>query len=261
MEGEAYGFIKDFFKYEEIMDQCIEIADSQRIDRCDELTIENFDKFVFDVKSKCPQVILYLQKIYENNNMSSVGCKFLYYWVYNYLLQKKQINKIRTIYLTFLSTYSVTYSNHNLTDARKISIKEVDLPKVTALYDMYKNLKTIKQNCKPNKSEEYCSLVKEIINQYNMQLQKEDIEISATHVLPHYHSNIKAPILTTITVILMITFFIFIANKISPHVPFLHHGIKRIKNKLKNTVIEWNMLQSQGLRNSFLNTDRYSVFI
>ncbi|GAW84070.1 variable surface protein [Plasmodium gonderi] len=269
-----YGFVNSLFP------ECKEAIEENR---AHELTnywdahcqkINDFSEVVkSDVKNTiCPQVMLYLYKIYsvQENPLKEVGFKYIYYWLYkDHLKEGKKSSDIKTLYEELLKVYNDFSKNVSNIDFYQKNKSDDELENLKDIYDLNIKLQSIQNtsycninnrcDCAEQCAKIYNRLKSACISHYDHNLHNVldkyrnkfiDLELNSTcdnilHlILPLSQDNkqmiisskssIVFPRTIPIFVMLILSFFLFLVYKFSPYGLWMKHKIKSIKKKGNN---------------------------
>ncbi|GAW84151.1 variable surface protein [Plasmodium gonderi] len=229
--------------------------------------LEHLFRDMYDPQKICHQVIEYLGVINNENNESfkKVGCVYLYYWIYNDLLKddKKGINHMPNIYDEFIKIFKEMYkTTNNFCNSSEETIKKEDLPKLTVIYEMYKNKEYIEEFCLPNTDDDYCNVLKEHIKKYNNLVHAVVSEIHTPckqDALPSRGKNIGSTIIITIFATLLISIFLFVLYEFTTFGSWIRHKILRRRKGLNNIEEKLDGLQGSELFTSMPRNSNHNM--
>ncbi|GAW84332.1 variable surface protein [Plasmodium gonderi] len=267
-ENKKYAFLKEFNTYKQKMDHCVNYSEDQYNNKCDNIVMDTYGNSNYVYKGKCPQIICYLKSILHDDqkSFSAVGCKYLNYWVYHDLLNRKYITGILSLYHSLLTNLYSIFSEEALKDAKKKYIQDIDLPEITAIFNMNSCLDIKKRKGQYDAGDHFCKELEEYIYKYNSLTNYKDSITGASHKISHCKTNTSANIIIPTILILLIPGFLFTFYKvnddviITPHNSRFHRGIANIINKWCNIhQIKRNSLQQPDTCNSILWESRYNM--
>ncbi|GAW84564.1 variable surface protein [Plasmodium gonderi] len=117
MENINFEYIEGFSKCEAIMNEneMYEISSFKSI--CNKNVLRNFDESGTENMKTCINVMKYISNIYTltmDNEPTETPCLYMYYWIYNYLMENKKVNITRKLFIEFLKTYEDDAHNNTL---------------------------------------------------------------------------------------------------------------------------------------------------
>ncbi|GAW83944.1 variable surface protein [Plasmodium gonderi] len=210
---------------------------------------------IYDPEKICLQVQEYLGEINNelNKSLNKAACAYFYYWIYDELLkdEKKEIKNIPIIYNEFVDIFIKTIKEHNnICKNSDDIIKEEDVPKLTIIYDMYKNEEYMKKACLPNRVDEYCNALRDYIKKYNNITQailSEIHEPFKRDILPSHGYNIGSTIIITIFATLLISIFLFVLYEFTTIVSWLRRTILCKRKGLNNIEEKWEKYEGSDI--------------
>ncbi|GAW84391.1 variable surface protein [Plasmodium gonderi] len=200
----------------------------------------------------CNQVMEYLAYVNggTKESLNEFGCEYLYYWIYELLHHKDNIDitvQVDEVYDELLNIFIKgykTYFNGEIKISRclKNGIKEIDFPKIRAIYDMYNKIIIHTYN-----TNNIFQDVVDIMNKHNKQIESVYDEISKSLITTPCKSNIASPIMITI----LVTF--------SECGLWIRRAIAWKRNHLDNIDEERNIYQETEISSSLLRDSRYNI--
>ncbi|GAW84518.1 variable surface protein [Plasmodium gonderi] len=167
----------------------------------------------------CNQVMEYLAYVNgssKGESLNEFGCEYLYYWIY--VLLHHKYNTVITVHVDevydeLLNIFIKGYIEHFVGDIKisrclKDRTKEIDFPKIRAIYDIYHKIITHTYG-----NVENFKYVVDIMNKHNKQIESVYDEVSKSSITTPCKSSITTPIMITILVTLLICIFIFVLLK------------------------------------------------
>ncbi|GAW83999.1 variable surface protein [Plasmodium gonderi] len=220
------------------MELCKNKGEEMYKEKCNELEIRGFGTLNEQVKYNCPQIMSYLYKIYEdnNNNFPEAGCKYLNYWIYHELLQKKYITGISSLYITLFSLLPSFYNSIHVNKFLTMYIVDTDLSKVTAIYYIYKCLNIVNDNQRNNKDQDFCNAIEVITNEYKPNIHTTFSGFCENNVIPSCKNTM-----------------------FTPYGPYLSYGLQKIKNMWNNVNKEWDIIDHPGIINFNSREREYDI--
>ncbi|GAW84663.1 variable surface protein [Plasmodium gonderi] len=172
----------------------------------------------------CNQVMEYLAYVNASTkeSLNEFGCEYLYYWIYELLHHKDNIDitvQVDEVYDELLNIFIKGYKDLRFEGDIKIlrclknGIKEIDFPKIRAIYDMYNKIITHTYRNVDNFKD-----VVDMMNKHNKKMETLNGEISKSPITIPCKSNIAAHIIITLLVTLLICIFIFVLLKVKYHI-------------------------------------------
>ncbi|GAW84272.1 variable surface protein, partial [Plasmodium gonderi] len=146
-------------------------ANSLYKEKCNQIDDKYPDIFNSNINEICCQSLKYLDEIYNGRDASldTAGFKYLYYWLYKYKLKwGKKSSDIKNFYDELINIYKINDMSYTVeTDYQSVTVDEFE--NLKSSYDMHNSFIFIKEKCKPNENESYCTKIKEIMDKYNKQ--------------------------------------------------------------------------------------------
>ncbi|GAW83957.1 variable surface protein [Plasmodium gonderi] len=231
-----YELVKSFPDYKKIMDLFEDKVDPLYIDKCNNVDIDVYGTFKSKIKNKCPQVISYLYNVYEQNNKNipEVYCKYLSYWIYHDLLNKKYVNGITILYHSLIDVFKSIYKDVNVDILKRMYISDTTLANITSLYDIYTCLGIINDNRGYKYDKNFCNAIKAIQDKNKAEMEARFSALRDQNVVHTCKNKIPFSIIITLFIMFLTTLLLFIVYKFTPYGSYLSHEIKKIKKKWKN---------------------------
>ncbi|GAW84274.1 variable surface protein, partial [Plasmodium gonderi] len=141
-------------------------------DKCNNIVSQYSDIFNSNIKDICCQSLAYLNKVYnevKDASLDTAGFKYLYYWLYKYKLKwGKKSSDIKNFYDELINIYKINVMSYTVEkDYQSVTVDEFE--NLKSSYDMHNSFIFIKEKCKPNENENYCTKIKEIMDKYKEQ--------------------------------------------------------------------------------------------
>ncbi|GAW84267.1 variable surface protein [Plasmodium gonderi] len=256
-----YGFLKYFPEYEQIMDECTKNPEDNFIGVCNSSEYDGLTLYAPNIHAECPTIMSYLYKINYNKDyaFSELGCKYLYYWLYRYLLLEKYKNSVFTIYHMLLSLNISVFQGKETKNILRPLFKDEDLKKLTAVYELNKTLHFVNINCEPENDNEFCSEVEGIMGKYNLQKKTPVHESFQGIVSSTCRTNIAVPISITIIVMLLACLFLFVVLKFTSFGSWIRREIQRKRYIWDNTYEEKNIFDESEMFNTSLKNIEHNI--
>ncbi|GAW84139.1 variable surface protein [Plasmodium gonderi] len=272
MNNDNFKIVKEFPKFEEIMNNSQTECNSWNADNFSHITDENYPHFKNYVQSICEKFDKYTCTIQHHRGTSvtyNSSCKYLYYWLYHYNNNEWNIDEVKKLYDALISADSTSHQ-HLCKTYNVTTITEDVMPKLKDLHDMYTNLNILEKNsssqyedkCKCAKdcaelymkyknsceSNNYFDLCNELIyvrEKYNELSTTKCYDQLTYKTLPLFKkNNITVPILITIFLILIISITLFNLHKFTPYNSCFQGTLRRKRNKWNNIDNDYNIFQS-----------------
>ncbi|GAW79401.1 variable surface protein [Plasmodium gonderi] len=265
--NKIYVLLGKFGEYEQKMNQCKEQnpGRASNDDICD-----SFDTDIFGgtnktpLKGKCPQIFCYLKSILneDKTRFSELGCKYLNYWLYKDVLNRKYINGILGFYQTLIGRLKNVFDDQIVAHARGKYIQDDNLAKITAIADMKACLDIKKSNGKYSVYHQFCEELEEFIHLYNIETNTEGSINAASLKVPRCKTNTSASTIIPTIIILLIPTLLFILYNVnqdfSPYDSRFRRAITKIIEKWQNiNTKERGIVQQSDISNSFSCDSRY----
>ncbi|KMZ83380.1 hypothetical protein PVBG_05927 [Plasmodium vivax Brazil I] len=225
------------------MDAYIEKPPNEYESWCQEITEKHLFNNDINVKKSCPIVMAYLNEIktkyYERNMISH--CKYVYYWLYEYVVMKHgNIKNVLQYYNDILNKYneqhvsstcvgtveefdkekygkiSVIYNVYDKYYSFTEKIKSCTSDLCTCGYECIKDYKAHIQKCTDPSNYEFCNELENFRTIYNTHIASDNSCDNMPKYLPPFLIiHISYIILIPITILLVISFFIFFLYKVN----------------------------------------------
>ncbi|GAW84032.1 variable surface protein [Plasmodium gonderi] len=255
--------VKFFPKWEQIIDNIDWKTEKDFMNYCNYFKGKFPNTFNSNVEDICYQSLAYLDKVYTTyeSSLEETAFIYFYYWIYKYKLKKGgNVEDIKKLYKELIEKFDESwYSHTRLKKYKEKYIPDNELEDLMNLHDMYKSFILIKNKCEPNKNENYCNTIKDIMNKYNPQVIIETNKTSTPKELHYCQVNIVKSIIITIVITLVISSLLVIIYKFIPYGSFMNFPIKRNRNKCNNTYDEWNSMQSSEISSNISRNRIYDV--
>ncbi|CAG9484547.1 unnamed protein product [Plasmodium vivax] len=280
MEKTTYNFVSLFPEYKLKMDAHIEKPPNEYESSCQGITKNHLSNKDINVKNSCLIVMAYLNDIrttYYNKDIVS-HCKYVYYWLYEFLLINLGNDKI------VLQYYNDILNKYNEKQDSSICVGTVEefdeekYGKISVLYNVYEKYYRFTKNIQAC-SNDFCTCGDECIKDYKAHIQKctdpsnyefcNELEnfrtIYNTHIasdnscdnMPKYLPpfliiHISYIILIPITILLVISFFIFFLYKYTPfgsRLCPLKKKRRQIRSNINEEIHQLNSTQEGSQKN------------
>ncbi|CAG9473049.1 unnamed protein product [Plasmodium vivax] len=212
----------------------------------------------FKERHTCRQVMHYLSFISSHyiSTYGANGCKFLYYWINNYLLDKKEnYDESFKLYKKFVDIHEKNISdphicNRYTEDTNKITLEKT--AKLTELYDTINNdnkifdcvcakkcsdlyIEYVKE-CNNNYDHDYCRELENFKQKYDKNMASLGTCIDIPNILPSaIKHELHLIIIIPMIILTVLSFLIFALYKFTPIGSRITHRKRRknvfIKNK------------------------------
>ncbi|GAW84661.1 variable surface protein [Plasmodium gonderi] len=234
------------------------------IDNIDNGKLSHLNYHNRNPKDICNQLMEYLADVNGDNieSLNEFGCEYLYYWIYELLHHKD--NTVITVHVDevydeILNIFIKGFKSHfggeiKISRCLKDGIKEIDFPKIRAIYDMYNKIITHTYS-----TNNIFQDVIDIMNKHNKQIDSVYDEISKSLITTPCRSNIVAPIMITILVTVFIFISIFVLFKFLECGLWIRRAIEWKRNYWDNKGKERNIYQYPEISNSLLRDSRYNI--
>ncbi|GAW84562.1 variable surface protein [Plasmodium gonderi] len=243
--------VKFFPKWEQIIDNIDWKTEKDFMTYCNYFKGKFSNTFNSNVEHICCQTLAYLDKVCTTykGSLEEAAIKYFYYWIYRYKLKKGgTFDDIKKLYKELIEKFELWYSHSRLKEYEEKYIPDNELEDLKNLHDMYKSFILIKNKCEPNKNENYCNTIKDIMNKYNPEVIIETNKTCTPNELHYCQVNIVKSIIITIVTILFMTYG-----------SFMNFPIKRNRKKCNNTYDEWNSMQSSEISSNISRNRIYDV--
>ncbi|GAW84020.1 variable surface protein [Plasmodium gonderi] len=196
--------------------------DLSSIENCEKIH-ETIKKITNSCDDKmCHQSMSYLNDIHikdKHNVTWESACKYMYYWIYNYLLNNQYTENITKIYNGFINTYKSIFQVDIYVNYEETSITEEELNKLTAIYNIYTYLNKVQGNDGSYTDNKFFDTLQNIINEHN----PDTINQFTEELRPHESSPCK------------------MNNLFTPYISWLHRKIIKKGNQYNNIGEEKNI--------------------
>ncbi|CAI7717638.1 PIR protein [Plasmodium vivax] len=244
MEKTTYNFVSLFPEYKTKMDAYIKNPPKEYESSCQGITENHLSNNDISIKNSCLIVMAYLNDIrttYYNRDIVS-HCKYVYYWLYEFLLIRLGNDK------NVLQYYNDILNKHNEQHAPSICVGTVEefdkekYGKINALYNVYekyysytkkiqsctshlctcgyeciKDYKTNIQKCTDPSNYEFCNELENFRTIYNTHIASgNSCDNMPDYLPPFLIIHISHIILIPITILLAISFILFLLYKYTP---------------------------------------------
>ncbi|SBT33122.1 PIR Superfamily Protein [Plasmodium ovale wallikeri] len=254
MNEEIYEVVKTFPKFSEFLNSVTTDGEINIQGWCENIKQEYSSYVYYDIENICPVVIRYLTKLKENTHEYNTkeGCNYLYYWLYEKAHKNNADDLTFTLYKSLLSNFGDYQSEICTFNVDKITgdifQKLKDLYNLYDHFDKFQKKETcnsstcncaqecvdiynkLEDSCSNDSYSSFCIELDKFGHKYNEHMKDNDTcEHTLKSVRSFRKNNLQVILLPPISIILVISFILFILYKYTPFPSWLLLRIKKNK--------------------------------
>ncbi|GAW80803.1 variable surface protein [Plasmodium gonderi] len=239
---EDYPLVTEFAKYKQYIDGSL-IHNTPHTNKynCKNLHYHNIKKYENEIKEQCENIMFFLGKIHNdktNKYFVIPALKYFYYWIYEKILDFKDIDKVETIYYRLYSEFKRFRKEQDIPDINAGIMTQKRLEDITLLYKMYKCFNDLNDRQETDEEKQFCEVLNIFIN--NNKPEKQEYPMHYWYAAQKGSSCppekpckcvISRPVIVAFFVSIIMSLFLFYVLKYTSYGSKL---IAREKNKRYN---------------------------